>query len=37
MRMSAWVSVPIIIGVEDEVRIQLFTATFSTGLTSPVP
>ena len=32
-RMSAWVSVPIIIGVEEEARMQFVTRTFSTGRT----
>ena len=35
--MSAWVSVPIIIAVEEEVRMQLFTTTFSVGRMAPVP
>ena len=32
-RMSAWVSVPIIIGVDDDARMLFVTTTFSTGRT----
>src|SRR5690606_38127299 len=36
-RMSAYVSVPIIMAQDDEVRMQLLTTTFSTGRTEPLP